>query len=83
MSLDRRKMQRARAKRPVLLSAKGMENCHCIADEISDIGARLTFVMPHDLPDKFNLKFLGKNQKAMDCVVVWRTDRQFGVRFLR
>jgi hypothetical protein len=54
----------------------------CVLWDISDTGARLAAPRSKSLPAAFNL-FLtkdGKNQRQ--CRVVWRTERQVGVRFI-
>ena len=55
----------------------------CVIADISDIGAKLTISKPEDLPDNFGLSFAIGAETHRRCHIVWRSEVQVGVRFIR
>jgi len=65
----------------VVLESRKLQQCSLF--DISDSGARIQLDDTRSIPDRFIL-FLSRNGVARRaCQVVWRNDRQLGVRIKR
>lgn len=53
----------------------------CSLSDISDTGARLDIKKSDTVPDRFVLLLSGNGAAQRKCRVIWRTDRQVGVKF--
>ena len=55
----------------------------CVLSDVSDSGARIEVEDPEKIPDRFLLLLSGNGLAKRKCRVVWRTERQIGVKFDR
>ena len=84
---ERRREQR-RAKRSPrrnaawIAPASGGTHIPCVLWDISDTGARLAAPRPNVLPAAFRLLLTKDGRSQRCCRVVWRNERQLGVKFV-
>jgi hypothetical protein len=55
----------------------------CVVRNLSASGAKLGFNATDDVPDRFTLILSRDGSVNRDCIVVWRSDREVGVQFVR
>jgi PilZ domain len=55
---------------------------NCMICDVSQQGARVAVVRQSDIPDEFKL-MLGGGGAHRRCRVVWRTEQQVGIAFLK
>jgi hypothetical protein len=55
----------------------------CLIKDVSETGARVATHSPNQLPDEFILRLTKDGATRRLCKVVWRTEREAGVRFVR
>jgi hypothetical protein len=53
----------------------------CVLSDVSDSGARIEIDEPDDVPENFLLLLSNNGAARRACRVVWREQRQLGVRF--
>ncbi|HVT55028.1 MAG TPA: PilZ domain-containing protein [Xanthobacteraceae bacterium] len=81
MRADKRKARRRRFDWPsVAVIASGVPQVCRFAD-ISASGARLMVKDSSGFPDRFTLILSVRGKVVRHCDVVWRKDKQIGVRF--
>jgi len=79
-----RREPRAVVQRPGWIAlGKGMKLLECTVWDESENGARLGIAGAGQLPDEFYLYFSLDFMSRRHCRVVWRSDKQAGVKFLR
>ena len=54
----------------------------CLVHDLSNGGARLTYVQTDTLPENFKLCLVPGRGASRECRVVWRSKRAIGVEFL-
>lgn len=55
----------------------------CMVSDVSETGARLDVEHPEALPEAFTLVLSGRGGIHRQCRVMWRTEDQIGVRFVK
>ena len=60
----------------------GMPVRSCRLVDVSEHGAQLTMASAADLPDQFVLLLAESGKVRRRCLVVWRSEKQLGVRFV-
>ena len=73
--------RRRALKSGVVSYSQGNISFPCVVKDISASGARLKTASDQQVPDTFQL-LIELDGLAADCEVVWRGDRQVGVRFI-
>jgi hypothetical protein len=53
----------------------------CALSDISETGARIAVEDSETIPDRFILMLSGNGSAKRKCRVVWRTEKQIGVKF--
>jgi PilZ domain len=66
-----------------LLTKKHMLICFGAVKNISADGAKVVFSDEIEVPDQFMMVLAKESGPRRICSVVWRKDREVGVRFLR
>jgi hypothetical protein len=80
---EARKAKRTRRRNAAWITlASGGAHIPCVLWDISDSGARLAAPRANVLPGAFNLLLSKDGRSTRLCRVVWRTDRQLGVKFI-
>ncbi len=79
---------RRSARRPLFYQAEigtvgGEGHIRCIIKDVSETGARVTTHSPDQLPDEFILCLTSGGALRRLCKVVWRSETEAGVRFVR
>lgn len=81
---DKRRSVRRKLGVPVKIDCgDGMPLHACILSDVSATGARLVAITAPQIPQEFDLLLAGEAGPRRHSVVVWRTDTQLGVRFVR
>jgi PilZ domain-containing protein len=79
-SPELRRSARRTVRYPARIDAgNGSPVLACTLADISQTGARLVVALGSDPPDEFSLLLGGASRR---CRVVWRSEKQVGVRFL-
>jgi hypothetical protein len=55
----------------------------CLIKDVSETGARVATDSPDQLPDEFILRLTKDGATRRLCKVVWRTEREAGVSFVK
>jgi hypothetical protein len=77
---DKREKTRRELTRAIRAAAPGKPPLACLLVDVSESGARLGFANPAAMPDEFALALA--DDMARWCRVMWRNDRQVGVKFV-
>jgi hypothetical protein len=81
---ESRKASRTTARRIGWLSrVKGEQVRECMVWDESDTGMRLVVNTPNEIPDTFYVYTSLDSTSRRHCRVVWRSETQIGVEFLR
>ena len=81
---DKRKNPRRAIVYPGLIElGEDAPPCKCLLYDASEHGAQLRVGDPDSLPDEFNLVLSSDGTVRRHCRVVWRTNTQVGVIFLK
>src|SRR4051794_34296106 len=81
---EKRKKLRRTITYPAFLDlGDGSPALVCTLCDASQEGAQLAVADPGSLPDEFVLQLSSDGAARRDCRVVWRTERQVGVEFLK
>ena len=81
---EKRKILRRSVTYPAFLDlGDGSPARECILCDASQEGAQLTVADPKSLPDEFILALSSDGAARRRCRVVWRTEKQVGVEFLK
>ena len=79
--VDARTAQRRRViKGGIIAYSSRHVTCPCVVRNLSDTGAQLQVHRAMEVPDTFEL-FIELDGFEAECVVVWRTEKELGVRF--
>ena len=71
---------RRRTEKPAtILGGTGSESLACTLLDLSDTGARISYVGPEDLPASFRLR-VGAD-RVVACIVAWRHRDTYGLKF--
>jgi len=82
MEANRRKaIRRAIGYQAKILAADGSWNRSCRVLDVSQTGAKLAIEEADELPQDFILALSTSGPPMRRCRVVWRTQREVGVRF--
>jgi PilZ domain len=63
------------------VKVEGRALCECRVLDISMNGAKVAVEITPEVPDRFELAFVGGN-KSRVCEVVWRRARMLGIKFV-
>jgi hypothetical protein len=78
--IEERKSPRRTLQYPAKIDGRDGTPLHeCVLFDVSQTGAKVIVQVANDIPDEFIL-LLGKTYRK--CRVVWKKDRQMGVRFV-
>jgi hypothetical protein len=81
---EKRKNLRRTVTYPAFLDlGDGSPARECILCDASQEGAQLTVTDPQSLPDEFILALSSDGAARRRCRVMWRTEKQIGVAFLK
>jgi hypothetical protein len=81
---EKRKNLRRTVTYPAFLDlGDGSSPRECILCDASQEGAQLTVAEPNSLPDEFILALSSDGAARRRCRVMWRTEKQIGVEFLK
>jgi hypothetical protein len=84
MGSEKRKYVRRAVSYPGKIDLGGGQPMRaCTLHDVSDQGALITLAQIQDLPDEFSLVLGYHGTARRQCQVVWRSDRQIGVEFVR
>ena len=84
MSTEKRKNLRRTVTYPAFLDLRdGPPARECTLCDASQEGAQLAVAEPHSLPGQFVLVLSSDRAVRRRCRVVWRTETQVGVKFLK
>jgi hypothetical protein len=82
MSREKRKSARRKlAVRVFLYTTTGWPIGECQMRDVSETGARLAHLPEDDLPNELLLSLSRDGRVRRHCALMWRTDREIGVRF--
>jgi hypothetical protein len=56
---------------------------HCVVQDLSTTGAKITIDDPNTLPAKLKLAFSRDARTGQSCEVVWRRGKSVGIKFVR
>lgn len=84
MSEEKRKKPRRPLRYPGTIDTEGeLSRRPCSVDDVSETGARITTEHSFDTPDICTLYLSADRSVARQCKVVWRSEKQIGVEFIR
>ena len=84
MDGEHRKCFRRRiVQRAVMSSVGGAAVGPCVIRDISDAGAKLAINRVSQVPEEFVLLLSQNGGVSRQCRVVWRSEREVGVKFVR
>ena len=84
MSAEKRKNPRRTVTYPAFLDlGEGLPARECTLCDASQEGAQLAVAEPNSLPDQFILALSSDRAARRRCRVIWRTETQVGVKFLK
>lgn len=79
--IDKRTNQRHRVLKAGKISFGQAGIIDCVVRNMSDTGARLEVESVVGIPDSFNLMICA-DRYAKQCRVVWRKEKQIGIKFV-
>ena len=80
---EQRRAYRHSTRHPsLLLNPDGSILTPCMMKNVSAAGAKLEFQTPCDIPEKFTLLLSKYGNVSRKCVVLWRSKKSAGVRFV-
>jgi len=68
-------------KKVQVIFNNGICTIDAVLRNVSEEGARIEVDSPHEIPDKFLLKFTS-DYKTRQCLIVWRDGKSIGLRFV-
>src|SRR6516164_9752654 len=81
MSRERRKDFRVEWHSPgTIYNHESDSGYHCIVEDLSNGGAKISDVAVGDVPDQFTLHIAG-DSRTRKCRVIWRKTGSLGIRF--
>ncbi len=81
---DQRKAKRQALRYSARIDAVGGDGqMSCIIKDVSQTGARVATDSPDQLPDEFILRLTSTGLPRRLCKVVWRSETEAGVSFVR
>jgi hypothetical protein len=84
MSAEKRRNPRRTVTYPAFLDlGDGLPARECTLCDASQEGAQLAVAQPNSLPDQFVLALSSDRAVRRRCGVIWRTETQVGVKFLK
>jgi PilZ domain len=79
----RRAVRQASSATAYLYSADGWPLGECQMRDVSSTGAKLMHEIEDEMPERFLLSFSRDGKVRRHCQVVWKKEKEIGVRFVK